>query len=171
MKPEQDAVLEALYRAHFHQLEVHAYRFLGSWEDAHVAAQETFHIACEKIDVLMASPNQVGWLKNTVKYVCQNMRRSRQRQLLLFSSLEELGDGDLPAAADEPGGDPMEPFRGLLSEEELRLLQAIVLDGVSYAEAAKALGINLWACRKRVQRAMDRLRQKYRENFGEDFSP
>ena len=65
----------------------------------------------------------------------------------------------------------MEPFRGLLSEEELRLLQAIVLDGVSYAEAAKALGINLWACRKRVQRAMDRLRQKYRENFGEDFSP
>ena len=55
MKPEQEATLERLYRTHFHALEVHAYRFLRNWDDAHVAAQETFHIACEKADALTAA--------------------------------------------------------------------------------------------------------------------
>ena len=47
MRPDQDSVLESLYRAHFREIEIHAFRYLGKWDDAHVAAQETFHIACE----------------------------------------------------------------------------------------------------------------------------
>lgn len=92
MKPEQDQALERLYRTHFHALEVHAYRFLRNWDDAHVAAQETFHIACEKADALTAAPDSLKWLKSTTKHVCQNMRRTKQRQQMLFTSLEELGE-------------------------------------------------------------------------------
>ena len=92
MKPEQEATLERLYRTHFHALEVHAYRFLRNWDDAHVAAQETFHIACEKADALTAAPDSLKWLKSTTKHVCQNMRRTKQRQQMLFTSLEELGE-------------------------------------------------------------------------------
>ena len=81
MRPDQDSVLESLYRAHFHEIEIHAFRYLGKWDDAHVAAQETFHIACEKIDDLMKQPNRIAWLKNIAKNVCRNMYRARKKQL------------------------------------------------------------------------------------------
>ena len=101
MKPDQDAILETLYLAHFRELEIHAYRFLGNWDDAHVAAQEAFHIACEKIDVLMKSENRIGWMKNAVKNVCRHMMRDRQRQKVLFSSLEDLTEAEMPYVTDE----------------------------------------------------------------------
>lgn len=170
MKPDQDAILERLYRSYFHALEIHAYRFLGDWEDSHVAAQEAFHIACERIDVLMKQENQVGWLKNVVRNVCRHMIRDRQRQKLLFSSLEELSEADMPSTTDEALGRPIDIFEGLLSESEQELLQKIIVDDKSYAEVAKELDCNIWTCRKRVQRAIDKLHKKYREKFGEDFS-
>lgn len=172
MRPNQDSTLENLYRSYFHILEIHAYHFLGNWDDAHVAAQEAFHIACEKIDALMESENQIGWLKNTVKNVCHHMIRDRQRQRLLLISLEELTDKDLPHVPhtlDDEVGQPIDLFEGDLPKDDLELLQKIIVDGMSYAEAAKELNCNIWACRKRVQRAIDKLHKKYRDKFGENF--
>lgn len=169
MRPEQDAILEKLYRSCFHALEIHAYRFLGNWEDSHVAAQEAFHIACEKIDVLLESENQIGWLKNTVRNVCRRMIRDRQYQRVLFSSIEDLTDADLPPVTDEVESTAAELFGGLLSDSELELLQKIIVEGVSYAEAARELDCTIWTCRKRVQRAIDKLHKVYRDKFGENF--
>lgn len=169
MKPEQDAILESLYSSYFHTLEIHAYRFLGNWDDSHVAAQEAFHIACEKIDVLMKSENQIGWLKNTVKNVCRHMIRDRQRQKVLFSSLEDVTEADLPSVTDELDTSPMDILEGALSKSELELLKRIIVDDIPYTEVAKELNCNIWTCRKRVQRAIDKLHKMYRDKFGEDF--
>lgn len=169
MRTDQDAILEKLYRSYFHALEIHAYRYLGNWNDAHVAAQEAFHIACEKIDALMKSENQIGWLKNTVRNVCRHMIRDRQRQKLLFLSLDELTDADLPPATEEDAGQPTDVLEGMLSQSELELLRKIIVEGESYAEAARELDCNIWTCRKRVQRAISKLNKRYRDKFGEDF--
>ena len=169
MKPDQDAILKTLYRAHFHELEIHAYCFLGSWDDAHVAAQEAFHIACEKIDVLMKSENRIGWMKNVVKNVCRHMMRDRQRQKVLFSSLEDLTEAEMPYVTDETESQAADLFAGLLSEKELELLQKIIVEEVPYAEVAKKMNCSIWACRKQVQRAIDKLHKIYRDKFGEDF--
>ena len=169
MRTDQDAILEKLYRSYFHALEIHAYRYLGNWDDAHVAAQEAFHIACEKIDALMKSENQIGWLKNTVRNVCRHMIRDRQRQKLLFLSLDELTDADLPPATEEDAGQPTDVLEGMLSQSELELLRKIIVEGESYAEAARELDCNIWTCRKRVQRAISKLNKRYRDKFGEDF--
>lgn len=163
MKPEQDQLLEQLYRTYFHTLQVHAYRFLGNWYDAHVAAQETFHIACDKIETVMSHPNPVGWLKNVTKNVSRNMIRARQRQLLLFSSLEELLSSEVLFTCDERSDDPTEMFEEFLTEEDRYLLKRIMLDGISYADAGTEVGLNMWACRKRVQRATEKLRTHYKQ--------
>ena len=169
MRTDQEAILEKLYRSYFHALEIHAYRYLGNWNDAHVAAQEAFHIACEKIDALMKSENQIGWLKNTVRNVCRHMIRDRQRQKLLFLSLDDLTDADLPPATEEDAGQPTDVLEGMLSQSELELLRKIIVEGESYAEAARELDCNIWTCRKRVQRAISKLNKRYRDKFGEDF--
>jgi len=170
VRPDQDAILEKLYRAYFHALEVHAYRYLGSWEDSHAAAQEAFHIACEKIDVLMKAESQIGWLKNTVKNVCRHMIRERNRQALLFSSLDDLTDADLPSVSDDTGGQPTDMLDGLISQEEIALLKRVIVDGAPYSEVARELDCSIWTCRKRVQRTIGKLHKKYREKFGKDFS-
>jgi len=169
--PEQDAILEKLYHSSFRLLVVHAYRFLGDWDDANFAAQEAFLIACEKIDQLKSSENQIGWLKNVVRNVCYQMIRERNRQALLFSPLDDMADAETPTTSDDMDTWSMEILETLVSKDELALLKKIILDGESYAETAKELGCKVWACRKRVQRSIERIRQKYREKFGEDFLP
>ena len=171
MRPDQDAILEKLYRSSFRPLVVHAYRFLGNWDDANFAAQEAFHVACKKIDQLKSSENQIGWLKNVVRNVCYRMIRERNRQILLFSSLDDMTDEEMPTISDDIDTQSMDILETLISKDELALLKKIILDGVSYAEAAKELDCTEWACRKRVQRIIEKIRRKYREKFGEDFSP
>lgn len=170
MRADQDLILEKLYRSYFRRLAAHVYRFLGNWDDANFAAQEAFHVACEKIDQLADSENQIGWLKNTVRNVCYRMIRERNRQALLFSSLDELTDAEMPAAPDDTDAQSMDTLEELISKDEIGLLKKIILDGIPYSQAAAELGCNVWACRKRVQRSIDKIRQKYREKFGEDFS-
>ena len=97
------------------------------------------------------------------------MMRERNRQMLLFSSLDELTDDKLPIIDDDLGSQPTDILDGLISKEELALLKKIIVDGASYTEAAKELGCTVSTCRKRVQRSIDKIRQKYREKFGEDF--
>ena len=170
MRPEQDAVLEKLFRSNFRLLVVHAYRFLGNWDDANFAAQEAFHVACEKVEQLAISENQIGWLKNTVRNVCHHMIRERNRQALLFSSLDELTDAEMPVTSEDIDAQSMGILEELVSKDEIGLLKKIILDGIPYSEVAQELGCNVWACRKRVQRSIDKIRKKYREKFGEDFS-
>lgn len=170
MRSDQGALLEKLFRSNFRLLVVHAYRFLGNWDDANFAAQEAFHVACEKIEQLAGSENQIGWLKNTVKNVCHRMIRERNRQALLFSSLDDLTDAEMPVTSNDPDEQSMDILEELVSKDEIRLLKKIILDGIPYSEVAQELGCNVWTCRKRVQRSIDKIRQKYRENFGEDFS-
>lgn len=171
VKLDQDEILEELYRTYYRLLVVHAYRLLGDWDDANYAAQDAFHVACKKIEQLTHSENQIGWLKNTVRNVCYRMIRDRNRQALLFSSLDDLTDAEAPVTSDDPDAPYMDMLEELVSKDEIALLKKIILEGVSYNEAAKELGCTEWACRKRVQRSIEKIRQKYRDKFGEDFSP
>ena len=163
MRPDQDFVLEKFYREYFHAVEIHAYRYIGNWDDAHVATQEAFHIACEKIDDFMIQPNKVGWLKNVVKNVCRNMYRAKKKQLSLFISIEDLDRSQEPATFDHVERDPLEDYKELISESEFLLLRKIIIEGVSYAQVANELGISMWACRKRVERALSIIRKKHIE--------
>ena len=131
MRPEQDAFLERLFRAHFHELQIHAFRFLGNWDDAQTAVQDSFHTACEKIDVLMSSPNPVGWMKLTVKNVARNMVRARSRQAKWLTSWDELPDYAMPAQPSPEEDAGPEAWTGLVSQSDLDLLRQVALDGVS----------------------------------------
>lgn len=97
------------------------------------------------------------------------MMRDRQRQKVLFSSLEDLTEAEMPYVTDETESQAADLFAGLLSEKELELLQKIIVEEVPYAEVAKKMNCSIWACRKQVQRAIDKLHKIYRDKFGEDF--
>ena len=155
MDLKQEQFIEQLYHTYFHELEIHAYRFTGDWDMVKPIVQDAFCIACRKVDDLMHSPNPVGWLKNTVKYVSKNALRQKQRANALLASWDELQE-QIGNESDFSQDAPLEEYRGKLKEDDFYLLQRIVADGMDFPTVAKELNIGLWACRKRYQRILKR---------------
>lgn len=161
VREDQEAFFEAFYKEHFRELKARAYSHTHDWDRAQYVVQDAFYIAVSKADVFMNSPNPLGWMKRTVDYVAKNEVRARKRQLQLFMSMEEVWKE--PAVEDPYHKEEfgiLDQCETLLSPQDLKLLKRIVLDKVSYLEAADELGITMWACRKRVQRMTKGLREK-----------
>lgn len=157
MRREQDEFLERLFREHFNELEMYAHALLRNRDNAQAAVQEAFYVACRKIDELMKSPAPVAWMKVAVKNIAHNMMRRRSRELRLVVPLAELlAEPAAPAPEDRAF---LELCRRLLSPEELDLVVRIVVDGIPPIEKAKELRISIWACYKRLDRALEKLRK------------
>ncbi|MDR0889273.1 MAG: sigma-70 family RNA polymerase sigma factor [Oscillospiraceae bacterium] len=164
MKAEQLHQVEEIYRQSYSAVTVHAYRFLGNWEEANEAAQEVFRIVCAKPKGLLTSENQIGWLKTTARYVCFAILRERTARWKHEQSLDEIEEYRLPAVIDELLPNELTEVRGVASEEDLRLLYQIFVEERSYQDVADALGISVWACYKRVQRIIKAAKQKKANN-------
>lgn len=126
--------------------------------------QEAFCVATEKIEALMASEFPLRWMKATIKNVARNMKRHESYQKALFLYLEDLKAA--PTAPDSLGGiDILELCEQLVGKDNFELFKRVVLDGTSYVDMANELGINMWACRKRVQRTSEILQKNLKEYF------
>lgn len=151
-------LIEQLYRAHYQRLYLYARALLQNAHLAEEAVQDTFHIACGRVEELQRSENPAGWLMVTEKNVIRNMERSRSS---LYSAMKRelpYENAALGAKSDEISVDVL--YGGILTEEDFLLLKRIVLDGWTYLEAAQELSITVEACRKRVQRSKEKLRKK-----------
>lgn len=164
MTAEQSAYLERFFKAHFSELQVHAFRFLGDWNYTEEAVMDAFKIASEKIDVFLECQNQIGWMMLVVQNVCRNILRRWNRDSKLLMNWESLTDTQIPGGEDTYPSEFVEKCRALLTRDEFLLLyQAVVLE-VPYNELAQTHGLSMWACRKRVQRSLAKLRKFFNEN-------
>ena len=160
-KDNQDMFIEKLYREMFTQLNIYAQSALQDRSLGEEAVQDTFRIACIKIDELMASSNPKGWLMNTLKNVISNMKRSRARLLRILFTAVEVNEASFGSVNDDI--DPEIMYGGIISAEEFDLLKKIVLERYSMLEAAEELGISVEACKKRLQRAKTKFKKKLQE--------
>ena len=153
--------IETLYIKNASLLFNYANIILSNDSLAEEAVQETFVIACIKQHALENSPNPEGWIMNTLKNVCRNIQKNRNYYLSRILSLNEsvLGTTDLES------DDLWETnVQGFISKEDFMILKKIILDGYSYKDLAKELGISIEACKKRAQRAKQRFRKNYDKN-------
>ena len=130
---------------------------------AEEAVQETFQLACQKPDKLCESPNPQGWLVNTLKNTVRNTKRRRERAQQILSGYLVKQQEDDTYSEDKLCLQLM--YEDLAYTEEFKLLKEMVIDGKSHLEMAKARGITVNACKKRVQRAKDLLRRKMEDDF------
>ncbi len=158
MSPEQDAFLSQLYHENFNRLLGHAFHYTADWTKAEVVVQEAFCVAIEKIEVVMASELPLRWMNATIKNLARNMARHESYQKALFLYLEDLKVA--PSTSDRSHDiDILEWCEQIAGRERFQLFKRVVLDGTPYVDIAKELGISIWACRKRVQRVSDALRE------------
>ena len=157
MQPKQDEFIEQLYYEFFHELELYAYAMLRDRDLAPCAVQEAFHTACQKIDEIMASPNPHGWMKLTVRNICLNMLKRRSKELQLVMSMEDMYTEPIDPRQPIREFEMIESCRKLVSPEEFAMVKAVVLDHITYVELAEEHGITMWACYKRVERALKKM--------------
>jgi RNA polymerase sigma-70 factor (ECF subfamily) len=158
----QRRVIEKLYQEMFIPLSAYAKSALNDRTLAEEAVQDTFRIACAKADAFLSSPNQKGWLLNTLKNVIHNTVRSRAYLSSLVVASIDLDENIIPGDTDTLNVDFI--YSDLADNEDYKLLKKIALDKCSILEAALELGISVEACKKRVQRAKNKLRKYFEEN-------
>lgn len=162
MNDAQDKMLEKLYREMYQNLIVYAYCSLKSETLAEEAVQETFRIACTKIDQLVQSRNPQGWLMNTLKNVLSNMKRSRARLSALAAASLSVDEVKTEAGQDEIDVDIL--YGDIAKHRDYIMIKKIALEDYSMLELSQEFHITLEACKKRVQRARKKLREKIEKN-------
>jgi RNA polymerase sigma-70 factor (ECF subfamily) len=133
--PEAFAALVRRYQRMIHAL---TYRMTGSLADAEDLAQEAFIQAYQQLDSFRAEASFSSWLYRIAVNRCLNWRKQRQRQKQL------LADWQPPEELQSPAGDDSaQQVQQALMKLHPKQRAAIILtiyDGLSHAEAARALG-------------------------------
>ena len=158
MKVDNSKQIEDLYLEMFDNLKVYARSALESEALAEEAVQETFRIACQKPESVCNCPNPQGWifiaLKNTIRNIQSN--RATAKRILEMYLLVEAGQ---TAFSDDRLSIEV-TYENVADTEEFQLLKELAIEGKSHEEMAAARGITVSACKKRVQRAKEKLQKK-----------
>ena len=158
MTAEQSNLIEELYMTMFEKLLTYASSLLKEPALAEEAVQETFHIACKKPEQLFESPNPKGWLVNTLKFTIRNMKHNQESTRQLLTKYTVVQSKDITFSEDAIRLELM--YEDIADTEEFNLLREMAIDGKSHLEMASARGISVSACKKRVQRAKEKLKEK-----------
>lgn len=122
------------------------------------AVQDAFRIACSRPDAMMTSGKPEGWLMNVLKNVVRDIRRAEAKQTTLILKMHST-----KIAGDNGGSDSDVYIRlvcqQVLGEDEYALIDMVIFQRHTLAEAARELGITLEACKKRFQRAKKKLKK------------
>lgn len=158
MNPKQRKLIESLYIEMYDLLLSYASSALSSPSQAEEVIQETFRIACAKVEDVCTSPSPRGWIFNTLKFVISNALKQRFRDTKIIT--DSLGDhiDRLGHATDQLDVDLL--YGNVADTPEFKLIKAIALDGKSLLEISKELGISLDAVKKRAQRARTVLQKR-----------
>lgn len=157
MTSDQRKRIEEFYLEMYDRLFIYARSALDNESLAEEAIQETFRIVCMKPEDLLSSPNPKGWIVNTLKYTIQNMKRSRDKANVLLTQYLAANSS---VAFSEDRISLEVTYENVARSEEFSLIKEMAVDGRSHLEMAQSRGISVAACKKRVQRAKEFLRQK-----------
>ncbi|MEJ3748713.1 RNA polymerase sigma factor [Actinomycetes bacterium KLBMP 9797] len=153
-----------IFRRHVTAVYNHCFRRLGSWSAAEDAASlvflETWRRRRDAVDV---DGSLLPWLLGCANNVVRNLNRTARRyDAALFKLPEPHAE---PDHADRVAArlDDERRMRALLgdlaalSRAEQDVVALVLMSGLSYAEAAVALGVPVGTVRSRLSRARERL--------------
>lgn len=148
-----DAAFTALVRTHADAVYGHALRFFGDPQTAEDATQEVFIKVFRTISSFDGRARLSTWLYRVTRNVCLDLVRSGRRTP---SPVDPLTLEPIPAADfadDVVFGAAMEQAVATLAPEDRDAFNAITLFGLSYLDAAEALGVPAGTVKSRVFRA------------------
>ena len=150
---EQGDFIEKLYCSELKKLIRAANLKLRNYQTAEDMAQDVFVLAQEKREALMSHPEPERWLLNVLRKKLMHEFRARSKfmgaliELEARARSEEFADNEFKSELFD-----------CLTEEEIEMLKLIWVDGYTIRMVAEKLGIKYETCRRRIQRAKDKIR-------------
>ena len=158
MNAEQRQQIEVLYLEMFDKLKAYAKCSLDSEALAEEAVQEAFRIACQKPEALCDSTNPHGWLVVTLKNVIRNIRSQQATAKRIVEQYLMTQAKEISFSEDRVNLNIL--YQDMADSDDFKLLSEMAIEGKSHKEMAEARGISVAACKKRVQRAKEKLQKK-----------
>jgi RNA polymerase sigma factor (sigma-70 family) len=138
-----------------------ALRYTGNSHDAQDVTQVVFVILAKKAMSLRQRTNLTGWLYETTRFTSSQLLRTRARQQAREQEAymqSTLNDSETEGIWRQLAP-LLEEAMTRLNEKERALLVLRYFENKSGAETAALMGVNEWAARKRIDRAVEKLRK------------
>jgi RNA polymerase sigma-70 factor (ECF subfamily) len=159
----QQRWLAKLYEQMYPSLFVYAQAHLADSHTAEEVVQETFKIACMKIDTLAESPAPNGWLMTTLKHIMRNMQRRQALTAAIFDTSVKFDENRASALTN----DNLEfdiACTQVIGQQDYEMLKQAVLKQATISDIAQEFGISEQACYKRIQRNKQKLRKIFEKS-------
>lgn len=129
---------------------------------AEEAVQETFAVAWQKIESLIASPSPVGWLFVTLKNIMKHMLAEHYQMKKRIVSLEECSHDTLNVSDEF---NIVTQLEGVVSKEEFEIIEKLYLRGYTYKELAEELEIPPSTVGMRAKRTKEKIKKDLKKFF------
>ncbi len=148
-----ERAFETLVRTHADAVYAHALRFFGDTAAAEDATQEVFVKVFRSLSTFDGASAFSTWLFRVTRNVCLDLARSGKRRPIPVDpvTLEPGAQADFADAVTDAA--VIEQAIRALPPEERDALGAVTLFGLSYDQAAEALGTPVGTIKSRVFRA------------------
>lgn len=144
---------EALVRRHTGVVYAHAYRFFGEKTAAEDAVQEVFVKVYRSLGDFDERARFSTWLYRVTRNTCLDMVRAGKRRPIPVDPLDVMSAAPGDLAEQVALSTSVELAMHALAPEDRDALSAVALFGLSYDEAAAALGVPVGTVKSRVFRA------------------
>jgi RNA polymerase sigma factor (sigma-70 family) len=151
-----------LVRRHLNLVYSVALRHVGNPQDAQDVAQAVFVILAQKATGLGERTILTGWFYETTRFTAlrflrtKTRRQFREQEAFMQSTLDQSDSTD---SVWQQLGPLLEDAMARLNEKDRTLLALRFFENKTAAETAAVLGLQEWAARKRVERALEKLRK------------
>jgi RNA polymerase sigma-70 factor (ECF subfamily) len=139
---------------------VYAQAHLADSHTAEEVVQETFKVACMKIDTLAESPAPNGWLMTTLKHIMRNMQRRQALTAAIFDTSEEFDENRASALTNDNFEFDIACTQ-VIGQQDYEMLKQAVLKQATISDIAQEFGLSEQACYKRIQRNKQKLRKDF----------